>query len=223
MQKLGKCLIILGYLAPTLLSAQRLNTVSELPPLLKSEPLPLVEIPPSGNTSHEYTLTLPDRLRDFHFVFDQDLSACPQLPTVNGQPLPTADATDVFDFSRANRIRLTGCLERTPTPLTLTAHPRVYLARSRAVWAPRSPSIALSLTLRNTLANSVSLSVTITYGEQSISRDLFLGPETSQTIELSLPSPTKPALPLSVELWKHAEAIQPAYRQIHPIPIQFQD
>ncbi len=165
--------------------------------------------------AHEYSVVLPDRLRGRHFAFILDRSVCQGGVFVNEGKLLGLDADDVFAFDRGNRIRVEGCVERTPEPLQLWAHPRVFVEEARAIWSAKRGELRLEVRLRNTLANSASVSLGARefpeWGES-----FFLGPETSQTRSFVLRlKKYKPEMRLEME--KYAEAVEGAYRHIRKL------
>jgi hypothetical protein len=166
---------------------------------------------------HEYSVVLPDRLRGRHFAFVVDRSACQGDILVNDHKLLTLDADEVFAFDRGNRVRLEGCLERTPAPLALYAHPKVFVEEGRAVWSVATQTLRLEIRLRNTLDNSVS--VNLTARELSgWDASFFLGPQTSQTrtFVVRLERQVKQ---IRLEMLKLEEAIEGAYRHIRILPV----
>ncbi len=171
----------------------------------------------SGPTTHTYTLTLPDRLRSRHFAFAVDRSVCLGSLLVNGQKLLGDDADEIFRFDRSNLVRLEGCLERTPKPIALFAHPKVLIHGAFAEWSPAGRQLRVRLELRNTLANSVSVTIE-SRNIPALSRSFFLGPQTSQTYEFFERLAKQEAV-LELEMWKHEEAIEGAYRHIRSVAV----
>lgn len=170
---------------------------------------------------HEYTLTLPDRLRGRHFGFVVDRSVCKGDLIVNGQKLLGDDADEVFAFDRANSIRLEGCLERTPVPLELYAHPKVLIesavAHGRSEVRQIRITVRLTVRLRNTLANSVAVSLE-SKQLPGWSKPFFLGPETTQTHTFVVRL-NKEEATLQLELLKQEEAVEGSYRHIRRVPV----
>lgn len=178
---------------------------------IPSERVELVEVA-SQQGVHEYSTVLADRLRGRHFAFILDRSVCQGGVFVNEGKLLGLDADDVFAFDRANRVRVEGCVERTPEPLQLWAHPKVFVEEARVVWSAKRGELRLEVRLRNTLANSASVSLGARefpgWGES-----FFLGPETSQTRSFVLRlKKYQPEVRLEME--KYAEAVEGAYRHI---------
>jgi hypothetical protein len=200
------------FLLPILAISQSSVRVHEIP----SERIDLIEIPAAPST-HEYTLTLPDRLRSRHFAFELDRSVCPGPIIVNGQKLTSDDADEIFAFDRANRISVASCLERTPAPLALYAHPKVLIESGSARLHPTTRQLRLDFRLRNTLANSVSVylsSPQIPSWEPSF----FLPPESSQT-HTQFVRLTSKGETVDLLLTKLEEAVEGPYRHIRSLRI----
>ncbi len=185
-------------------------------PEIPSERIDLIEIP-SAPATHEYTFTLPERLRNRHFAFERDHSVCSGPLFVNSQKLTSDDADDLFAFDRANRVRLEACLERTPTPLALYAHPKVLIESATAQFDASTSRLRLDFRLRNTLPNSVSVylaSPQLPNWELSF----FLPPETSQT-HTHFVRLNKWERFLVLRLTKLEEAIEGPYRHIRSLSV----
>ncbi|MDX2268928.1 MAG: hypothetical protein NW208_12535 [Bryobacter sp.] len=185
-------------------------------PEIRSEIVPLVEISSDPGT-HQYTLTLPDRLRTRHFHFEVDRSACKGDLLVNNQKLASDDADEIFAFDRANRIRLEGCLERTPAPLKLTAHPKVHIAQAEATFHSAAQELRLEIRLRNTQDNSATV-VLESPEFPTWEASFFLGPQTSQTQRLVLRL-VRYRETITLKLTKYEEALEPPYRHIQELRI----
>lgn len=185
-------------------------------PAFESVKIALVErSAPQG--VHEYTVVLEDRWRGKHFGFVVDRSVCTGDVFVNDEKLIGLDADEVFAFDRGNRVRVEGCVERTPEPLALWVHPQVYLEEARAVWSEKRGELRLELRVRNCLANSTSVSVSA--GEvPGWSEGFFLGPQTSQTRSAVLRL-KKYQAEIRLEMDKYAEAVEGAYRHIRKIVV----
>jgi hypothetical protein len=183
---------------------------------VQSEKVALVERPAEQGV-HRYSVVLADRLRGRHFAFVVDRSVCAGEIVVNEQKLMGFDADEVFAFDRANSVQVSGCVERTPEPLRLFAHPKVLIEEARAVWSEQARELRLEVRLRNTLANSVSVSL----GSPDVAgwgQSFFLGPQTSQTRSLVLRL-RKYQAELRLELEKFAEAVEGGYSHIRKLPV----
>ncbi len=166
---------------------------------------------------HRYSVVLADRLRGRHFAFVVDRSACAGDVLVNGQKLAGLDADDVFAFDRGNAVEVSGCVERTPEPLRLLAHPKMLIEEARAVWSERARELRLEVRLRNTLENSVSVSLS-SPDVADFAQSFFLGPQTSQTSRITLRL-KKYQAEIRLELEKFAEAVEGGYSHIRKMPV----
>ncbi len=184
-------------------------------PTLKSEEIKLVEQTPNGEGEHRYLVSLPEQFRNRHFVFLVDRSACKANLAVNGNVLPSEDANDVFRFDKSNQIVLKNCVERTPQPLQLFAHPKVYISEARGNYDIGRRLLQLDVTIRNTLLNSASLSLNL----PGSSEDFFVGPETSQTRSISVHLKSWVGNSLILVMHKYPEAIEAEYRHMRIVPI----
>jgi hypothetical protein len=184
-------------------------------PTLKSEEIRLVEQAPNADGEHRYLVSLPEQFRNRHFTFHLDHSVCNPQILVNGNILRGEDATDVFRFDNSNQIVLTNCIERTPAPLQLFAHPKVYISVARGSYNSRSGMLQLDVTIRNTLLNSVSLSLEV----PGRAEDIFVGPETSQACSISVHLREWSGSSLSLVMHKYPEAIEGEYRHIRIVSI----
>lgn len=195
-----------------LLYAQEARSLPEI----RSEAVELVEVG-AVQGAHEYTLTLPDRLRGRHFAFTVDRSVCQGDLFVNDQKLWNEDADEVFRFDRANRVRLEGCLERTPAPLRLVAHPKVFVERAEAKYFAGRGELQLELRIRNTSWNSAAV-VLECVQVPGWAENFFLGPQTSQTrrviLRLGRYNPT-----IRLALSKFEEALEEAYQHIREVAV----
>lgn len=192
-----------------------LTQVHPVIPTLKSEEIPLIDQPALSEGEHRYLVSLPSQFRDRHFSFLVDRSVCRGSLLVNGNVLPGEDADNVFRFDNSNLIVLNNCLERTPNPVSLLAHPKVYIFAARANYDARSGVLQLEVTIRNTLLNSASLSLEVPGGIENF----FLGPETSQTRSISVRLMKWLGNSLQLVMHKYPEAIEGEYRHIRITPI----
>jgi hypothetical protein len=175
-------------------------------PLRESLLLEMIEVSGAKEGAHEFLLALDEKLRERHFLFTVDRSVCQGELLVNGSKLDGEDAVELLSFAQSNKVSIAGCIERSPTPVVVRAVPRVYLARAQAMRAGRGAQIELSV--RNTLANSATVRVSVGGTEA----DFFVGPETSQTRTLFLRLVDRDTTELLLEMWKFPEALEGGYR-----------
>lgn len=184
-------------------------------PVLWTEAVELVDVPLAEEGRHEYMVTLPERLRGRHFSFIADRSVCRGPIIVNGAALGGDDAGEVFRFDRGNHVSLNGCIERTPRPLQLESHPKVYVASARARYDEPRKLLIVDVSVRNTLLNSVSATLTVANHDE----DWFIGPETSQSRSISVRLKKRPGDVLEIDLYKFSEAIEGAYHHIRSVAV----
>lgn len=184
-------------------------------PTLKSEEIKLVEQTPNGEGEHRYLFSMPEQFRNRHFVFLVDRSACKPNLMVNGNVLPNEDANDVFSFDRSNQIVLKNCVKRTPRPLQLFAHPKVYISEARGSYDLIRGLLQLDVTIRNTLLNSASISLDVLGSYE----DFFVGSETSQTRSMFVHLKEWSGKSLILVMHKYPEAIEAEYRHTRIVPI----
>ena len=154
-----KWLILLRFFAFLLFCKQGLTQSDFIIPTLKSEEISLMETTPIKEGEQRYLVSLPDRFRLRHFTFLVDRSACRGSVSVNGDVLVGDEAADTFRFDQSNVIVLRNCLKRSPLPLRLFAHPKVYISEAWGNYDVSSGLLQLELTIRNTLLNSTSISL----------------------------------------------------------------
>ncbi len=211
----SKWLILCRTCAFLLFCKHGLTQADSMIPTLKSEEVQLIEVAQSEEGEHRYLVSLPERFRQRHFSFLVDRSVCRGSLSVNGNMLPGEDATDTFRFDHSNAIVLKNCLERTPLPLRLFAHPKVYISEALGSYDVSGELMQLEVTIRNTLLNSTSISLDVPVR----SEDFFLGPETSQTRHISVRLTKWTGNSLTLTMHKYPEAIEGEYRHIRIVSI----
>jgi len=188
-------------------------------PLLTVERIELHEVPGVGEGEAHFRVVLPDRLRGRHFEMQVDRSVCSGKLRVNGNEIAGGNLDEVFRFDGSNSLDVTGCLERKPDVVSLWAYPKVFVAAAKAKLDVRKSLLEVEVTIRNTLLNSVSCSLTI----RDHSEEFFVGPQTSQTRSFFLRLIDRQEQPLTLELYKYPESMEGAYRQIQSlIPTRIQ-
>lgn len=192
---------------------QDLTTDSAILPTLKTERIEIVETAGSGEGAHRFLVSLADSMRNRHFEIRVDQSVCRGKLRVNQEEFTGENATDRFRFDRANEITVEGCLERTPRPIEVLAFPKVFIAAARAMKGRTENEVRIDVTIRNTLANSVSCILTAIGREE----EFFLGPETSQTRSFWVHLSNRQESPIPLELLKLPEAIEGGYRHLESI------
>ncbi len=219
MSRILKGLILLQVSGVFGICQQSLNPEASIVPLLKIERAEMHEVAGAGEGEAHFRVVLPDRLRERHFEIAVDRSVCGGQVKVNGEAVAGGNLDEVFRFDQSNSIVVTGCLERKPDLVSLWAYPKVFIAAAKARLDASKSVLDVEVTIRNTLLNSVSCSLTI----QDHSEDFFVGPETSQTRSFFVRLKDRQQQPLTFELYKYPESMEGAYRQIQSvIPVRIQ-
>lgn len=193
--------------------AQNLNSERKPPPKIRTEELELVSRSGLDEGVAEFWVTPSDRYRDRHFVIEVDRSVCQGTLRVNGNPVTGEDASEMFRFDRSNTVSVNGCLERVAIPLRVFVYPKVFLSAVRLSRNERNSILNVEATVRNTLLNSVTCTLSLA-GE---TQELFLPPETSQTRSFSVRLTDRKEKTLQLELYKFEEAMAGASVHVRTI------
>lgn len=166
-----------------------------------------------GEGEAHFRVTLPERLRNRHIRMQVDRSVCTGKVKINGEAMDRDELDEVFQFDRSNSLVLQGCLERKGDLVKLRAYPKVFIAEAGAKLDLRNSVLEVEVRVRNTLLNSVTCSLTV----WDHNEDFFIGPETSQTLGFSVRLKGEEPKELRLELYKYAESMEGAYRQIQSL------
>jgi len=182
-------------------------------PVHKTEKIQLIEKSTAIEGEHHYWFSPSERFRDRHFRIGIDRSLCRGRLLVNGTEFKGEDATDQFRFDRSNDIAVAECLERTPSPIEILAYPKVFISLVQTTIQADRTRIRLDVTVRNTLPNAASCLLKAKGSEA----ELFIGPQTSQTLSLIVRLKDREESSITLELHKFAEAIEGAYVHVETV------
>lgn len=182
-------------------------------PALKTLEIKLVESGAVVPGEHHFVFHLGDGQRDRYLELRVDQSVCKGKLELNGATIEAGDVTTMVRFDAGNRVSVDGCLELTPKPVELKAYPKVHIAK--AIARRRGPGWETEFTMRNTLLNSSTCTVTASgYRE-----DFFVGPETSQTRSFFVRLDKWKDPSMTLELDKFEEAMEGVYWHIYRIEL----
>jgi hypothetical protein len=192
---------------------QSLTNQAMVVPALKTLEVDLVEMGETVPAEHHFVFHLGDSLRDRYLELNVDRSVCKGKVVLNHAAIEAGDITTMVRFDRGNQVSVAGCLERTPKPIEVRALPKVHVAK--AVARASAKGWEIEVTVRNTLSNSASCSVTVG-GQQE---DFLIGPETSQTRSFFARLDNWKGSSIPVELYKFEEAVEGAYRHLYRVEL----